>query len=39
MKYGLFWSALCLSFGKFHYGSLPLYEGIAGDAVFFVLPA
>lgn len=39
MKYGLFWSALCLSFGIFLYGSLPLYEGIAAAAVFFVLPA
>ena len=26
MKYGLFWSALCLSFGIFLYGSLPLYN-------------
>lgn len=26
MKYGLFWSALCLSFGIFLYSSLPLYE-------------
>ena len=39
MKYGLFWSALCLSFGIFLYGSLPLYEGLAAAAVFFVLPA